>query len=192
MPARRLLRGVFAPAFGALLIASSCGSNEGAGAGAPTFIDVEKGTYRGVGVGDDRAEMEREFGPNEPADLEESGNPLGDEDDFGPVGFNPFPGDAPPRWFRYEDVAFFFAWDEISVVTVTVGGAVTERDVAIGDPLEEAREAYRVRCGMAHENSEFGPPYPACAGKIAPRRFVWFGGDPIRNITFGTVDLWGV
>jgi hypothetical protein len=71
-PVRCFLRGVFVPAFATLLIASSCGSDEDAGARAQTFIDIEKGTYRGVGVGDDRAEMERVFGPNEPADLEES------------------------------------------------------------------------------------------------------------------------
>jgi hypothetical protein len=34
--------------------------------------------------------------------------------------------------------------------------------------------------------------YPACTGEIGWKRYVWFGGDPISNITVGIRPLRGV
>lgn len=178
------------------LVVAGCGSagesSQSRNSGSDALINLYAGSYKGIGVDDTQDEMENVFGANTAASLDESGTPLEPEESYGPVGFNPWPGNEKPQWFRYRHAAFFFARGEITVVMVTDPDAVTEGGVGIGDPLDAARDVYDLRCGLAHENSEFGPPYRACAGKIGPRRFVWFGGDPIANVTVGEVLLWGV
>ena len=64
--------------------------------------------------------------------------------------------------------------------------------MAIGDPLSAVKKAYpELHCGEANENTEY-QPYPACAGEVAPDRYIWFGGDPVSNITLGDQPLGGV
>jgi hypothetical protein len=49
----------------------------------------------------------------------------------------------------------------------------------IGDPLDRAAQAYPgLECGEQNEGTE-NRPYPACTGRVAPERYIWFGGDPI-------------
>ncbi|HVE67110.1 MAG TPA: hypothetical protein VNB64_00880 [Solirubrobacteraceae bacterium] len=65
------------------------------------------------------------------------------------------------------------------------GEVRTSADVATGDPLDVARAEYgpNLRCG-----ARAAGPYdiePACAGRLAPNRHIWFAGDPIRAIGLG-------
>jgi hypothetical protein len=34
--------------------------------------------------------------------------------------------------------------------------------------------------------------YPACTGRVAASRHIWFGGDPIRSIALSTHPFGGV
>jgi hypothetical protein len=177
---------------GILSLAGCTTSDEAPEVGPPeTIVDLERLTFRGVGIGDTEAEMKAVFGPSEPASLDESGAPLLYEDTPGPYGMNPWPGNIEPRWFRYDEVVFYLAEGTIAVIEVADPDARVSGGVKMGDDLAAAEAAYGLRCGTAAENTEY-EPYPACAGRLGPRRHVWFGGDPIENITFGTVDLWGV
>ena len=71
------------------------------------------------------------------------------------------------------------------------GARVDGGRVTIGDQLEPAEAAYRLRCGTANEGSEY-EHFPACTGKIARNRYVWFGGEPIRNVTLATTPPGGL
>jgi hypothetical protein len=152
-------------------------------------IDLQTGTYDGVGIGNTPVEMQAAFGAPPHSD-EQGAQPLGARRFRGPTGFrswpDPNPGRdfVPPPVYRYPHVAFFDdGTGRISVVAVIAPGAVTPEGVAIGDPLASVEGVYPVRCG-----EEFGagePPYPACVGQLEADRWVWFGGDPIENITVG-------
>jgi hypothetical protein len=179
------------------LVACGGGGDNGASSPEPGgAIDTRAGTYRGVGLGDDVATMEREFGPQVPAaegerivarSLEEG------ENDYSPPAIILAPPDtASPgqeEAYRYEHVVFLVRQGRIGAVIVNADGARLDGGaVRIGDELETAGEKYGLPCGTAYEGSEY-EEYPACAGKIAARRHIWFGGDPIRNVTLAVVPL---
>jgi hypothetical protein len=154
--------------------------------GDPGPIDTAQGSFRGVGIGDSAARMHNVLGPLDPAGRNEGANPSGAGDLFeGPISI---PVSGPT--YRYESASFFVGeGDVIDYVIVTAPGSETERGVAIGDDLEDARTAYPgLHCGRLNEGSEYRP-YPACTARVAPRRYVWFGGNPISNITLGARPL---
>jgi hypothetical protein len=156
-------------------------------------IDLRAGTFDGVGIGDSPQDMRAEFGEPPPSD-EQGVQPLGAGAFRGPTSFrhwpNPNPGRdfVPPPAYLYPHVSFLDDGNRrISVVMVVAPGAATLEGVAIGDPLETVRGVYPVRCG-----EEFGAgerPYPACVGELEAERWVWFGGDPIENITVGRFPM---
>ncbi len=156
-------------------------------------IDLHAGTYENVGIGNTPAEMREVFGAPPPSG-EQGAQPLGARRFRGPTGFrswpDPNPGRdfVPPPVYRYPHVAFFDdGTGRISVLAVIAPGAATPEGVAIGDPLAAVEGVYPVRCG-----DDFGagePPYPACVGQLAADRWVWFGGDPIENITVGRFPM---
>lgn len=169
---------------------ADCGGNPLPKGG--TF-DLRAGTFEGVGIGDTPDEVRGAFG--EPSASDEQGSQPSGADRFrGPTWFRSWPdpdpgsGFVPPPVYRYPHVAFFDDGQErISVVMVIAPGAETLEGVAIGDPLDSVDDIYPVRCG-----EEFGagePPYPACVGRLGAERWVWFGGDPIENITIGRFPM---
>jgi hypothetical protein len=154
-------------------------------------IDLTRGTYRGIGIGSSAAEVQTRLGrgesaPNGPA------SPLGD--DFSEVGGAlsiplPHGGRVTTRdILRYDGVAFYVADDVVYGIIVTADRARTWRGLAIGDSLDEASRAYGLHCGEVSGGGEYRE-YPYCAGKLKPRRFVWFGEDPIRSITVSETSL---
>jgi hypothetical protein len=180
---------------------TACGGGGDNGATSPEpggAIDTKAGSYRGVGLGDDAAKMEREFGPQVPAAEGERVVPrsVGDENPYGPPVIQLTPPDtalpAEELAYRYEHVVFTVREGRIGAVKVNADGArVDGGPVRIGGELEEAEEKYGLRCGTAYEGSEY-EEYPACTGKIAARRYIWFGGDPIRNVTVAITPLGGL
>ncbi len=152
----------------------------------------DRGLYRGVGIGDTRTTVMRRLGRVIP------GNELA------PRGEHWYQLGAPPTIasprrcrpsfrdgvLRYDRVAYVFSCDRrVYAVLVTQPAARTSRGVRIGDSLRAARKAYRgLKCGRG----VFGEPsteYPYCAGKVARRRFISFGPDPIRSITIASTPL---
>jgi hypothetical protein len=161
-------------------------------------IDTRAGTYRGVGLGDDVATMEREFGSQVPAAEGERivARSVEGENDYGPRVIQLTPPESASTAellaYRYEHVVFLVLRGRIGAVEVNADGARLDGGaVRIGGELEAAGEQYGLRCGTAYEGSEY-EEYPACTGKIAPRRYVWFGGDPIRNVTMAILPLGGL
>jgi hypothetical protein len=155
-------------------------------------IDEVGGTHGGVGIGDTREEMWRVFGRQPPLGRDEGFQPTGAGDDF--YGPNYIPAES---GHAYEDVLFWFPpedihlgrgsplrgrQDEVGGFQVTARGARTLRGIEAGDPLEEARAAYpELDCGEAPAGDV--ATYPYCSGRIAEERHIWFGGDPIANIS---------
>jgi hypothetical protein len=181
------------------LVACGGDGDNGASPRAPGgAIDTRAGTYRGVGLGDDVATMEREFGSQVPAAEGERivARSLEDEQDYSPpvIQLTP-PNSALPAEelaYRYEHVVFLVRKGRIGAVIVNADGARLDGGtVRIGGELETAGEKYGLRCGTAYEDTEY-EEYPACTGKLAARRHVWFGGDPIRNVTLAVVPLGGL
>jgi hypothetical protein len=163
--------------------ASGCGVDEG----APLQVDERRGTVNGVGIGDGVATMRRSFGPKRAADTDEPASPLSvDVGEYeGPSYFN-----LGPPFYRYEHVTFFVERGRI-VGFMALGDAQAASGIATGDQLDKVKDAHpRARCGEA-PSGEYGH-YPACVIRLAPRRFIWFGGDPISTIMVGIRRLEGV
>ena len=155
-------------------------------------IDEVDGTYGGVGIGDAREDIWRVFGQKSPAPRSAGLQPTGaGEDFFGPTSIPARTG------YVYEDVSFWFPvanldlgrgsplrdkQDEIGGFQVTARGAVTLRGIQAGDSLDEAKAAYP---GLECRDAPAGDvaTYPACTGRVAEERHIWFGGDPIVNIS---------
>jgi hypothetical protein len=161
-------------------------------------IDEARGTYRGVGVGDDAATVRRVFGARSFARLnEEPISPT--KADFAEIGG---PGiDLPCQVgevrgvvhfavLRYEEVSFLLCDDRVFAWIAITADARTSRGLSLGDDLDKAEELYPgVTCGDA-PSGDFGS-YPYCAGPITssqagPRVHAWFGEDPIATITIST------
>jgi hypothetical protein len=155
-------------------------------------IDEVRGTYGGVGIGDTRQDVWRVFGRQPPLGGEEGFQPIGAGDDF--YGPNYIPAE---NGYAYEDALFWFPVEDIHLgrgsplrgrqneiggFQVTARGARTLRGIEAGDSLEEARAAYpELDCGDAPAGDV--ATYPYCSGRIAEERHIWFGGDPIANIS---------
>jgi len=143
--------------------------------------------------------MEREFGSQVPAAEGErivARSVEGLENDYSPRVIQLTPPDtalpAEELAYRYEHVVFLVRRGRIGAVIVNADGARLDRGaVRIGGELEAAGEKYGLRCGTAYEGSEY-EEYPACTGRIAARRHIWFGGDPIRNVTVAITPLGGL
>jgi hypothetical protein len=171
-------------------VGAGCASSGGMEASTESAaeIDVVAGTYGGVGIDATPEQVARVYGTA--LETEGAAEPLAAERFRGPT-FIPAPGalgGAPPPMLRYEDVAFLTDGETVYVVIVEAQGAETERTVAVGDPLSEAIDAYELDCEPV-VGSDDEDVYRGCFGKVARDRYVWFGGDPIANISFGRVPL---
>lgn len=153
-------------------------------------VDEVGGTYGEVGIGSSPKDIVRVFGKVEP---------LVREGPFQPTGAGQFRGPTFIRTevgYAYEDVLFWLAPNdperpserrEVAGFQVTSPGATTARGIEVGDELDDARARYpEMTCGEApaEESPIFGnTTFPYCAGKVAPDRWIWFGDDPVANIS---------
>jgi len=146
-------------------------------------IDELGGEYGGVGIGSSPKDILRVFGKVEP--LVRAGP-------FQPTGTGEFRGPSFIRTevgYAYEDVLFWLSPNGpvVAGFQVTSAGASTARGIEVGDDLDDVRARYpEIRCGEAPagESPIFGnTTFPYCSGKVAPGRWIWFGDDPVANIS---------
>jgi hypothetical protein len=153
-------------------------------------IDEFGGVYGGVEIGSSPKDIVRVFGKMEP---------LVREGPFQPTGAGEFRGPTFIRsevGYAYEDVLFWLAPNDaerpaerraVAGFQVTSAGAPTARGIEVGDDLDDVRASYpEIRCGdaAAGESPIRGnTTFPYCSGRVAPDRWIWFGGDPVANIS---------
>jgi hypothetical protein len=155
------------------------------GDASDSTLDLNAGTYGGVGLGSAAADIRARFGggesaPNGPA------APLGSEfSEIGGAISIPLPhgGRVEDRdILRYDDVAFLLADDRVFALVVTAGAE-------IGHSLREVSRGRSLRCGVTSGGGEYRE-YPYCVGRVADH-FVWYGEDPVRSITLSETSLLG-
>jgi hypothetical protein len=143
--------------------------------------------YGGVGLGASRAAALAALGPP-PRSQGGSVAPLGD--DFDGIGGPPFiatPGSSHEA-LRYRGVSVLLSDRRVHGFVITDGEAETREGVGVGDSLGLAEDRYpSLDCGIA-EADEFRT-FPYCGGRIAARRWIWFGQDPIRVIVLTSSEL---
>jgi hypothetical protein len=159
-------------------------------------IDEVGGTYGGVRIGASPKDIVRNFGRVEP---------LVREGPFQPTGAGEFRGPSFIRsevGYAYEDVLFWLSPNdpereadphEVAGFQVTSPGASTARGVEVGHHLDDVRASYpELECGEAPAGESpisGNTTFPYCSGKVAPHRWIWFGGDPVANISVSRARL---
>lgn len=92
-----------------------------------------------------------------------------------------------PLLRRYPDRAFLLAGGRVYATIITTRGAYTRHGIRIGDRMAKARRTYeQTDCYRAPAGERPGGgtiTYPVCRVRIAPKRYLSFGGDPIRSFT---------
>jgi hypothetical protein len=147
-------------------------------------VDEQRGSYRGVTLGASREEAEEALG---------DAAPWTGDDPLGPL--EPGWQRGAPRGalivgtldaLRYPQLAAHLGDGEVVELIIAEPGAKTTRKVGIGDRLPAVRRTYAdLPCGQTSGAARG----PYCGGQIAPRRWLWFGGDPIHSITLASVPL---
>jgi hypothetical protein len=174
-----------------LLLSPACSSvglgGESGSDGISGTIDEHQNVFNGLAIGDTQERMHELFGERVPADRDEPVFPANSSLPFrGPLGFKFGTG----AFYRYDGVTVFTVDGKVTGFMVTSNGSTTLRGVGIGDSLEQVQSTYhQLDCGTAHPE---GSSYPACFGKLSPTAWIWFGGDPVSNITFGRGQMSGV
>jgi hypothetical protein len=167
---------------------------------AVASIDDVRGTYQGVGVGDDAASVRRVFGQSPFAAMDEPLTPTNADfvDVGGPTVVSPPCKPATRRpggrsriaLLRYDDASFLFCNGTVFALMVTASDARTTSGLGVGDELEKAQSLYAdLTCGEAPSGD--AGHYSYCAGVTASTRsgerlHVWFGEDPVASITVST------
>ena len=164
----------------------------------PIVLDEIRGSYRGTTIGDRRSAAKRRHGPSQrPARSDDTG-PIGSDEDGTPGSWNP-PGSAAgyPPDLAYGGRSYLVEQrrDDPRVygIIVTDRRAQTSRGVGIGDTLAFAVQRYpQLRCDVVGPLTEYvRPPFAACRARVAPRRYLAFGKNPIRSITVMSVPFDG-
>jgi hypothetical protein len=174
---------------------SACGNEREGRESTPGAHDInlQTMTYAGIGIGATIADVRAAYG--DPESTETPAAPAGADRMRGPMSI-PLPDtvptepplDEPPPLLRYREVAFLTDGMHVFAVLIEDPEAVTEKAVSVGDDLERADAEYGLTCTTARGWSE-DDVYPACFGRLGGDRYVWFGGDPIENVSFGNVPL---
>ena len=164
----------------------------------PKVLDELKGRYRGTAIGDRRSSARRRQGrPPRPKSKDENG-PVDSDfyDDGTPSTWSP-PGRSTVegRDLNYRGRSYLVEGGRgdrrVYGFIITDRRAQTSRGVGIGDTLAFARRHYpQLRCDVINQGTEY-VAYPACRARIAPRRYLGFGQNPIRSISLMTVPFDG-
>lgn len=161
-------------------LSAACGEDE---PGHDEFVELRSGSFRGVKLGDSEQRLRQVLGP--PTDklrgeaaikaMPPVSLPFGlpDRDQTSSVSTD-------TDWV-YPGVTIRTAFDKVYAFYIT-GRDIAARDGAgIGQDLDVAREHQPTLDCEPSVHPEFGS-VQKCDGKIAARRYVWFGGDPIDVI----------
>lgn len=192
MNRERVIGAAALTAFAVLLVigaAVGVSTDEDCAAGDPTCrLDERAGAYGAIGIGSAVEDLRRVLG--EPRHRGGGYAPAGRlPSDVGVPMSIPSPGGGAPAVYRYDDLAFLLSGEGVYSFMVTAEKAETTRGVGVGDSLDQAREAYSaMKCGKAVAGEPLfpfqdTPTYSYCRAVLAPKRFLWFGKDPIANIT---------
>jgi hypothetical protein len=148
-------------------------------------LDERSGTLRGVGLGDSRARVEGARGraPRWDPETNPSQEPLdADENANTSSAFYPdVPGDendSRDTYLRYRGSSFYVHRGRVRSIEITDRSTATSRGVGPGDSMSLVEKAYpELRCGQRSYGSDADVPYPYCAGRVAPGRYIHFNGD---------------
>jgi hypothetical protein len=201
-PPRARERGLAPLLLSALTLAAvtigACGS--GVDVGVPSSgsfpLDESRGAFRGIALRDPERRVIERFGPDR-GRPEGPVTPLG-ADAFvdGPPGtFANSPGKPSPHdrtaALRYRGMSFITNDRRVYVIMSSLRGTRTRRGVAVGDALYKARKAYRGLSCQKASDAHGVDTFPYCTGRLAPGRFIYFGGDPVGTIAVARVPLFG-
>jgi hypothetical protein len=154
---------------------------------APVVVDPVAGAIDGVRLGDTRTEAVAKLGPAPPWNDEQSVEPL--EEDWDEIGAPSAMSLSRPYVLRYLHTTVELDHGLVVAIVTAERGARTPRGVRVGDDLDEVRRAYpALRCWDAPSGGGHGS-YPVCSGRLRPKRWVWFGEDPIRSISVASRRL---
>jgi hypothetical protein len=146
-------------------------------------VDETAASYAGVALDDPAQRINARLGPL-PA-YGQAPDPLSE------LGAEPIflPADSASMW-TYGDVELTAKGGRVASMLVWGKGARTLRGVGVGDDLDQASEAYgsALRCTHDYSNGEYVYT-PRCEMELAPRRYLYFGGDPIVVIGLSTADF---
>lgn len=146
----------------------------------PEQIDLERGAYRGVVLGDSRASVIAHLGqPSRPgsfASLHHLDGASG-ADAYGSLRI-------PDELFVYADTAVLVTHDRVVAIITTSSSAQTSRGIGPGDGLELVARRYPgLRCEAHDSYGDEGPGGPPdCHGIVGTTR-VWISQDPVQLIT---------
>lgn len=189
------------PAWLALTIAATlltaCGGDHEAARPTHTYtLDETRASFRGVALGDAEREVVARFGPDQGEPNGPVG-PLGDDrfESGSPGTFASTPGTPRPddrtAHLSYHGMAFVTNERRVYVIMSSLPGTRTSHGVGVGDDLEKARRSYRgVKCDMATDE-EGNDAFRYCLGRLAGKRYLYFGGDPIGTVAIAEVPLYG-
>jgi len=146
----------------------------------PSVIDLERGAYRGVALGDSRATVIAHLGPpsgpSSFAALHHLDGAAG-ADAYGSLRL-------PDEFLIYRDTAVLLTDDRVVAIITSASSAQTSRGIGPGDGLALVERRYPgLRC-EAHdtlgEEGRVGPP--DCHGLVGSTR-VWISQDPVQIVT---------
>lgn len=165
----------------------------------PIVLDEVRGRHRSIAIGDRRSEVIARHGMSLLPPRSDDTGPIGSDEAGTPGNWRPPGPDG--RFIRYSrDVAYRqsaylvesrLKEPRVYGFIVTDPRAQTLNGVGVGDTLAFAVERYpQMRCDVVGPaNEAVRPQFPACRARIAPRRFLGFGENPIRSITLMTVPF---
>ncbi len=184
----------------ALAVASGCTASSEARErrGTSATINEEAGKYLGVGLGDSERDVEAVLGRavRGPTTLPLGKTTGGAGPTFIPNGCprGGWASDSNLRYrrdtnLRYRHASFAACDRKVFAIVVYSSKAKTTRGVRMGDGLDIVPRLYpELMCGTTHVG-DADAPLPYCTGAVAPRKHVWFGGDPIEAIALASVRL---
>lgn len=192
------------------VISESARAPSARGTGGPSLVvDARAGRAGSFGLSDRPATASDTYGRSQkPASGPGGGLPIGvDADAVGRPGGYAFPapcdepqpdragdgtsGELGVTELSFRGVGVEFCRERAFIVVVTGRGSQTTRGARIGEPLEQARSRHpSLRCAMSPGSTTPPVPvFPYCTGRIAKRRYLWLGQDPVSSIAIASVRL---
>lgn len=150
----------------------------------PVLLDWERGTYRGVRLGDSSANLIRVFGQPEERGPHERLEPIGQDfnDIGGPTNYHSPQISGDYEVLRYRRLVFSVIGGKVTSWGTTDRRAQTPEGVGVGDSQALVKRRYQhANCFIQNEGTEY-PTSPICKIRVCEGRLLAFGGDPVRSI----------